>query len=197
MRKSLSVLFLTTVITLNTSANLPLRRSPRLHLVTHETGKTDVSSTSSVNECPICKQNKSPQNLRSSRTLPCSHSFHTNCINTWLRENNTCPCCRSIVNREREETTGDFIDDELLLVLVEMAIQHIALGILTDEGREDDIQTIRTALQNGYVVRFEHTNDEDGASRITISILSHTRRARTLQRIVIRNPIDRMNITIE
>jgi len=31
------------------------------------------------------------------RTLPCFHSFHTNCIDNWLNRKAECPVCRSSV----------------------------------------------------------------------------------------------------
>lgn len=32
--------------------------------------------------------------------LNCNHIYHSKCINIWLKDNNTCPICRSIVNNK-------------------------------------------------------------------------------------------------
>lgn len=45
-----------------------------------------------LDECSIClekyKVNDKIMNLK------CRHSFHKDCINIWLKDNNTCPQCR-------------------------------------------------------------------------------------------------------
>lgn len=44
------------------------------------------------NECTICHESTSSGDIY---TIPeCGHSFHTNCIVTWFRVNNTCPLCK-------------------------------------------------------------------------------------------------------
>jgi hypothetical protein len=42
-------------------------------------------------QCSICMTNMLP---RSSRQLPCSHTFHVRCIDRWKRSSRTCPMCR-------------------------------------------------------------------------------------------------------
>ena len=43
-------------------------------------------------ECSVCLE---AHPLRSQVTrLPCAHIFHTSCIQTWLRDHNSCPVCR-------------------------------------------------------------------------------------------------------
>lgn len=34
--------------------------------------------------CDVCK-------------LQCTHHYHINCLNNWLRSNNTCPLCRTVI----------------------------------------------------------------------------------------------------
>lgn len=43
-------------------------------------------------ECVICKENM--KQGRDVCKLPCDHLFHWMCILPWLKEKNTCPCCR-------------------------------------------------------------------------------------------------------
>ena len=43
-------------------------------------------------ECIICQDKF--QNKEKIRILPCEHCFHVQCIDQWLIENKTCPCCK-------------------------------------------------------------------------------------------------------
>ena len=82
--------------------SLPLLSSPPPHIVLISTKNMCAAISSDyeyINEndqiddelkCVICKQIlESPVSL-----LVCQHTFCESCINTWLRENETCPICR-------------------------------------------------------------------------------------------------------
>ncbi|KAK4761258.1 hypothetical protein SAY87_006151 [Trapa incisa] len=43
--------------------------------------------------CSVCLEQVSHGELI--RSLPCLHQFHTNCIDPWLRQQGTCPICKS------------------------------------------------------------------------------------------------------
>jgi len=47
--------------------------------------------------CSICYENMNFKELF--RTLPCCHSFHTNCIDNWIISNSTCPICKYNLHR--------------------------------------------------------------------------------------------------
>ena len=50
--------------------------------------------------CTVCLEDE--EDRTEAITLPCNHSFHVNCITSWLRTNNICPLCREDVG----ETNG-------------------------------------------------------------------------------------------
>ena len=54
---------------------------------------TATASTKQATDCSICCEAVTVQSV--AVRLPCSHVFHPNCIDTWLRQNHTCPICRS------------------------------------------------------------------------------------------------------
>jgi len=66
--------------------------------------------------CPICltdfeeqdeekKTGAKPKSTEKLETLCCGHQFHFNCIDAWLKTNNTCPICRQ--QRPRDPPSTD------------------------------------------------------------------------------------------
>lgn len=54
-----------------------------------ETHHSDMDQTS----CVVCMCDF--ENKQLLRVLPCSHEFHTKCVDKWLKTNRTCPICRA------------------------------------------------------------------------------------------------------
>ena len=48
--------------------------------------------------CSICTDNLEKNNTPI-KTLDCNHQYHTDCIDIWLKEHNTCPLCRQEVKK--------------------------------------------------------------------------------------------------
>ena len=46
------------------------------------------------------------------KTLNCNHDFHANCVNRWLRSNDTCPLCRAPQNNDENNRTSNYVFDE-------------------------------------------------------------------------------------
>jgi len=45
--------------------------------------------------CPLCLEYLAADAGRAVLELPCSHRFHTQCINKWMEIKRCCPCCRA------------------------------------------------------------------------------------------------------
>jgi len=59
----------------------------------------DINNTEELDECCICFSNEyenivSENNYRPIK-LKCKHTYHDNCIRTWLKTSGTCPICRN------------------------------------------------------------------------------------------------------
>ena len=50
--------------------------------------------------CSVCMDRSELQD--DLRILPCSHSFHAKCVDTWIINKKTCPLCRTNVLQELE-----------------------------------------------------------------------------------------------
>lgn len=51
-----------------------------------------TTKTQATQECTICIEKIQPN--CDIQFLPCSHTFHSECIKAWLRNSATCPVCR-------------------------------------------------------------------------------------------------------
>lgn len=55
-------------------------------------------------KCPIClAPNENLEGTEKFLTLPCSHSFHDQCIVPWLEKTNSCPLCRAELKTDDAE----------------------------------------------------------------------------------------------
>lgn len=55
-------------------------------------------------ECCICFEQIGSKN---NCTTPCGHQFCFTCMSKCLAQNNTCPCCRSVLMEEKEDDEED------------------------------------------------------------------------------------------
>ena len=74
--------------------------------------------------CPICRDPLlptgdigdigDPGDIKETDTIktPCNHSFHTQCLNVWLRRSSTCPCCRGVISSIPLEHFSDSDSDD-------------------------------------------------------------------------------------
>jgi Ring finger domain len=56
--------------------------------------------------CAVCFDDIQSSN---STLLSCSHRFHTNCIDRWLRSNHTCPVCRDTASYSESSGSSGFV----------------------------------------------------------------------------------------
>lgn len=67
------------------------------------TSKSTTSGNETSQECKDCTICLCEyQNNDLLRLLPCSHEFHANCIDRWLKSHRTCPICRIEVSVKRQ-----------------------------------------------------------------------------------------------
>ena len=70
-----------------------------LEAIPDETHTSAQESGSTDDVCAVCYDNNNQPGTKLS-VLPCGHRFHSSCVKTWLRRNNSCPHCRAPVTRD-------------------------------------------------------------------------------------------------
>ena len=72
------------------------RDNPTDAAIVSELPETKIDDINKLEEdkknCVICMEDF--KNGDKSTNLPCLHMFHTNCIQSWLKTQNTCPICK-------------------------------------------------------------------------------------------------------
>lgn len=97
--------------------------------------KMEIDSKINVNICSICLELMNSEQINYTE-LSCKHSFHTECIVTWLSMGNRiCPLCKQTVNREEEL---DLLPPPIIeieqnnnIIQKNPVLEHIMLCIMT------------------------------------------------------------------
>ncbi|XP_039835604.1 E3 ubiquitin-protein ligase SIRP1-like isoform X2 [Panicum virgatum] len=67
------------------------------------------AGTPAAEECAVCLQDFVAEDKL--RAMPCSHTFHQDCIFRWLEVNHVCPLCRHELPTQEEEEEDDEEDE--------------------------------------------------------------------------------------
>ena len=82
-------------------------------------------------DCPICFE--TIDGVKNSVTTECGHQFHANCLMKNISHNGfACPCCRSQMVEELEESDDETVDDEEIDDDEEEEIELMPATILDD-----------------------------------------------------------------
>ncbi|CAM0149044.1 unnamed protein product [Urochloa decumbens] len=72
----------------------------------------DAAAGRTPAECAVCLQDFVAEDTL--RAMPCSHTFHQDCIFRWLRVNHVCPLCRhALPTQQQDDDDLNHLQDEL------------------------------------------------------------------------------------
>lgn len=73
----------------------------KLKVRTYKIPKGTEKGSQEIENCAVCLELFS--NNDAIRILPCSHEFHKNCVDPWLKLKQTCPLCKKNITKKESE----------------------------------------------------------------------------------------------
>ena len=141
---------------------------------------------SNYRQCNICFEDTKPDMLVNT---PCGHIFCCNCFFEWMKQNYTCPCCRTLLIKREESQL-----ETLRVNREEIAVQEEHMGEL-----QDDVNNLRRlqTIHKRRIKKLKKSNEEQMGRQIRLrEMLSETRRVRDgvvkqIQHIIPRNKLEK------
>lgn len=116
-------------------------------------------------ECSICMDNVEVGTEVT--VLPCTHWFHFECIESWLKEHDTCPHCRKPITPEDQRQTQSNRPQ------TERANSMTDAMRMMRERRREDTNPERTSSERRPSRRSTNERDDGGGGGITGWVRSH------------------------
>ncbi len=91
-------------------------------------------SSANNEDCSICL---TTINNKQKHQLKCTHQFHTNCINEWLKNSNSCPICRCVIIKKCEPS-----------IKINMTTNHIYLPPSPQRNKKNCIVKYYDKIKN-------------------------------------------------
>jgi len=137
-------------------------------------------------QCNICFEDTKPDMLVNT---PCGHIFCCDCFFEWMKQNYTCPCCRTLLIKREESQL-----ETLRVNRSEIAVQEEHIGDL-----QEDLTNLRRLqkIHKRRIKKLKQSNEEQFERQIRLrKMLSHTRHVRDnivdeIQDIIPRNKLKR------
>jgi len=147
---------------------------------------TESLSKDNFRQCNICFEDTKPDMLVNT---PCGHIFCCDCFFEWMKQNYTCPCCRTLLIK-REETQLE----TLRVNRAEIAVQEEHIGDI-----QEDVRNLRRLqkIHKRRIKQLELSNETQMKRQIGLRLmLSKTRDVRNniidqIQHIIPRNKLQR------
>lgn len=108
-------------------------------------------------DCTICLETIDQYQY----ALTCAHVFHKECITLWLKENNTCPLCRTQIEINSNYVDDGVINEEQLKILKDTIKLSFHLIEQKYPNKMKDFSYIIDRL----------IDNEDSLEKISISVL--------------------------
>ena len=120
---------------------------------------TESQNKDNFRQCNICFEDTKPDMLVNT---PCGHIFCCDCFFEWMKQNYTCPCCRTLLIK-REETQLE----TLRVNRAEIAVQEEHIGDIQEDVR--NLRRLQT-IHKRRIKQLESSNETQMKRQIRLRL---------------------------